>query len=304
MILKRIVLKTISCAAMSLAVVNVANAQTLDAGLGAGTDSAAAQVAAKAPGIDESATINANADVTSPAVGVNANVNGANVGANADGSQAAAQLNANGVNVQGRADRNGISTGSDVNSNIRAGAISANGALNNSLRASNQDTFGATFDTNVSDGLVIRQSNPNSVSSRLGLRAGDRIIGFNGRRYSDVNQFQTDLNTFNANTEMPIIYERDGAIFTDRVRLSNTGSGQQTYSDGQMHSANRPIYNVSQSMMSGNTEYSMGNGCGVPVQAAGYSNVVNDFSPVMNNQYAHHHCHRARHRNRHCHCGR
>ncbi|MEJ7590026.1 MAG: PDZ domain-containing protein [Planctomycetaceae bacterium] len=128
-----------------------------------------------------------------------------------------------------------------------------------SNRTNNGNLFGATFDSNSTNRLIIRDLQANSAASRLGLQAGDRIIGFNGQTYTDVNQFERDLGRLNGNTDMPIIYERNGMRYTKNFRMSsqndqqtyngpaygNQGSNTQSYNSGQeSHSAARPIYGM------------------------------------------------------------
>ena len=151
---------------------------------------------------------------------------------------------------------------SSVKSNVNADA----NALSNpstvplgSNAANNVNPFGATFDSNTTDRLIIRDLQANSVASRLGLQAGDRIIGLNGQTYNDVSQFDRELAQLNGNTDMPIIYERNGIRYTKNFRLSsqnaqqtyggsthgNPGSNDQSYSSEQVsHSVARPMYGM------------------------------------------------------------
>ena len=174
------------------------------------------------------------------------------------GTGAAANINADvgqdGANARGtNLDTN---AGVDTNANIEQ-RLGGN---------ANQDAFGVTFDSSVNNGLVVQEALPNSAASRIGLRAGDRIIGFNGRTYSDVDGFNADLARFNSNSNTPIIYERDGRLYTRNIRLSGqnnvrSGSGYDNSYDnsGQSHSVGRPNYGVSESM-SGNVSDTMNGG--------------------------------------------
>lgn len=133
-------------------------------------------------------------------------------------------------------------------------------ALQNSTATTNAIPFGATFDSSTTDRLIIQNLQPNSAAARLGLRTGDRIIGFNGQTYTDGNQFDRDLTQLNGNSDVPFIYERNGQRFTQRFRMS-ASNGQQTFNSpccesqgwntqsgnfGQIfHSAGRPIYGMS-----------------------------------------------------------
>lgn len=156
---------------------------------------------------------------------------------------------------------------SGVNADANSGNKSQNGTYNS-------DPLGATFDSNYNDDLVIQNSPPGSVAARIGLQPGDRILGINGQNYNDVNTLNQDLSRWNANTDIPITFERNGRRYTQKFRLS-TQDGQHTYNgssqpgqstdnrslDSQSisHSANRPGYD-----MAGNSSnYSYGGyGCG------------------------------------------
>lgn len=157
--------------------------------------------------------------------------------------------------------------------NTNAGA-QARGDQNRSNATANSNPFGATFDSSTADRLIIRDLQANSPASRLGLQAGDRIIEFNGRTYSDVNEFDRDLGQWNNNSDIPIVYERNGMRYTKNFRMSsqNTqqtyndagngtqGFGNQSYNAGQLsHSADRPVYGMpSNGAYSGGMEQNQG----------------------------------------------
>lgn len=152
---------------------------------------------------------------------------------------------------------------SSVNSNVNAGLNGLGDSATAQVGANgtnNVSPFGATFDSNTTDRLIIRDLQANSVASRLGLQAGDRIIGLNGQTYTDVTQFDRDLAQLNGNTDMPIIYERNGMRYTKNFRMSQQdaqqshsgpiygiqGSNNQSYNSEQVsHSVNRPDYGTS-----------------------------------------------------------
>lgn len=130
------------------------------------------------------------------------------------------------------------------------------GDQNRGNATTNSNPFGATFDSNTTDRLIIQNLQANSAASRLGLQAGDRIIELNGQTYTDVNQFDRDLAQLNANTDVPIIYERNGMRYTKSFRMSSQNPQQrynepaygnqdirnQSDSAGQLsHSADRPM---------------------------------------------------------------
>jgi len=172
--------------------------------------------------------------------------------------------------------------------------VGVNGLNNPSTvaQASNATTnlnpFGATFDSNSTDRLIIQDMQANSAASRLGLQAGDRIIEFNGQTYTDVNQFDRDLVQLrNGNTDIPITYERNGMRYTKSFRMSsqnpqqtyneptygNQGLNNQSHNSGQVsHSAARPMYGMGANPGHGGGAAAYGNNsyqgqacCGGPV---------------------------------------
>jgi C-terminal processing protease CtpA/Prc len=207
--------------------------------------------------------VNAAANAAAPTVDA---ATSANVNANSDANTIpGAQINGVQAGVDAAARTNGQNINSDVLSNTKAGVDALQNRANasqNSNATTNANPFGATFDSNTTDRLIIQNLQPNSTASRLGLRTGDRIIGFNGQTYTDVNQFDRDLNQLNGNSDVPFIYERNGQRFTQPFRMS-ASNGQQTYgssdngnqgwsdqsgSIGQIsYSANRPVYGMSSS---------------------------------------------------------
>ena len=144
---------------------------------------------------------------------------------------------------------------------------------------SNLNNFGATFDSNATDRLIIQDLQANSTASRLGLQAGDRIIEFNGQTYTDARQFDRDLAQLNGNADIPVVYERNGMRHTKSFRMSsqntqqpygNQGSGNQyDNSEPLSHSAARPMYGTPS-----NNGYSGGmeSHPGYPGGAAAYGN--------------------------------
>ena len=142
--------------------------------------------------------------------------------------------------------------------NTNAGAQTS-GDQTGSNATTNLNPFGATFDSNTTDRLIIQDLQANSVASRFGLQAGDRIIELNGQTYTDLNQFDRDLAQLNGNTDMPITYERNGKRYTKSFRMSsqnpqqtynehtygNQGFNNQSHNSGQVsHSAARPMYGM------------------------------------------------------------
>ncbi len=150
--------------------------------------------------------------------------------------------------------------GQNSNAEVRSITnVGVDGRQNLPSGSADVSPFGATFDSAMTDRIVIRDLQPNSTASRLGLQAGDRIIGFNGQTYTDANLFNRDLARLEKNAEVPMIYERNGQRFTQRLRMP-TINAQQSDNDGAygnqgwngqpdqgFHSANRPVYGASSS---------------------------------------------------------
>jgi membrane-associated protease RseP (regulator of RpoE activity) len=250
MFFRKTVENSFSLAVMGLALSGVAVGQVAVPGVGNGN-----------VGSDVQVDVNAAANAAAPAVDA---ATSANVNANSNANTIpGAQINGGEAGVDAAARTNGQNINSEVQSNTNAGVDALQNRANvsqNSNTTVNANPFGATFDSSTTDRLIIQNLQPNSTASRLGLRTGDRIIGFNGQTYTDVNQFDRDLNQLNGNSEVPFIYERNGQRFTQRFRMSSS-NGQQTYGEpnygnqgwngqagnfGQIsHSASRPIYGVS-----------------------------------------------------------
>ena len=248
MFLRKTVGNSLSLAVMGLALSGVAVGQVAVPGAGNGNVGSDVQVDVNATAPTVDAATSANVDA-------NSNVNtipGAQINGVQAGTDAAARTNDQNIN-------------SDVQSNTNAGVDALQNRANlsqNSNATTNANPFGATFDSSTTDRLIIQNLQPNSTASRLGLRTGDRIIGFNGQTYTDVNQFDRDLTQLNGNSDVPFIYERNGQRFTQPFRMS-ASNGQQTYgssdngnqgwsaqsgSIGQIsYSANRPVYGLSNS---------------------------------------------------------
>lgn len=229
MLFRKTVENSFSLAVMGLALSGVAVGQVAVPGVGNGN-----------VGSDVQVDVNAAANAAAPAVDA---APSANVNANSN------------VNTIPGAQINGVQAGVDALQNRANVSQDSNATIN-------ANPFGATFDSNSTDRLIIQNLQPNSTASRLGLRTGDRIIGFNGQTYTDVNQFDRDLTQLNGNSDVPFIYERNGQRFTQPFRMS-ASNGQQTYgssdngnqgwsaqsgSIGQIsYSANRPVYGLSNS---------------------------------------------------------
>jgi hypothetical protein len=240
MVLWKTVGRSFSVAAIGLALSGVAVGQVAGPGLGNGS-------------IDPDAQIDANVTAdAAAAVDTNATSNvEKTLGAQTDGVQ---------IGTDGTAGTNRPNLNADVQSNSGAEANVPQNRIDGSQTsnaAANLNPFGATFDSQTTDRLVIQNLQANSTASRLGLQAGDRIIGFNGQTYTDVNQFNRDLSRLDRNSDFPMIYERNGQRYTQRFRMP-ASDVQQTYNNGtnynqgwngqcgqSFHSSNRPVYGAS-----------------------------------------------------------
>ncbi len=255
MIVRKTVVNSFSWAVMGFALTNAAYGQVAVPQTGDG-------------GIVRDGQINADTDIEAPGRVGDASVDAAasaatDVQNTVDSAVSDAQKND--VQAGGRAtlDTDGQKVDSSLNSNVNAGVNGLRDSATAQVRSNgtnNVNPFGTTFDSNTTDRLIIRDLQANSVASRLGLQAGDRIIGINGQTYTDVNQFDRDLAQWNGNTDMPIIYERNGMRYTKNFRMplqnvqqshngpiyGNQGSNNQSYNSEQLsHSVNRPDYGTS-----------------------------------------------------------
>ena len=250
MVVRKTVVNSFSWAVMGFALTGAAYGQVVVPEIGDGSIIRDGQIKtdtvteAPAPGVDAAASaaadVKTNVDNTisdAQKSDVQAG-SGATVGA--DGQKVDSSVKSN-VN----ADVNGLSNPSTV-------PLGSNGT-------NNVNPFGATFDSTTTDRLIIRDLQANSAASRLGLQAGDRIIGLNGQIYNDVSQFDRELAQLNGNTDMPIIYERNGVRYTKNFRMSLQNDQQFDIgpSNGNQgsnfHSVARPDYG-----MSSNSGYSGG----------------------------------------------
>ena len=311
MVLWRTVERSFSVAVIGLALSSVAVGQVAGPGLGNGSVDPDAQ-------IDADATADAAVPPVDAAASVDVNAN-SNVGKTLGTQTGEVQ---SGIDATPRTNRPNINSNVQSNANAEATAqqnrVEESQALN---AAASENPFGATFDSRTTDRLVIQNLQPNSTATRLGLQAGDRIIGFNGQTYNDVSQFDRDLAQLDRNSDTPIIYERNGQRFTQRFRMPPSDV-HQTYNaqtDGNQgwngnsgqfgqgsHSLNRPVYGVSSSSnysagMHQGQSY-MGNATGSGSGSYYGSACCGDSMPVAQ-AYSGHYQHRQhhggrRHRNR------
>ena len=84
--------------------------------------------------------------------------------------------------------------------------------------------IGAKLDMTYSSptGGVRLQDVPAGPARKAGLRAGDVIVEFNGRRVSDPTDLIALIRKFPAGAQVPVVYSRDGGTATARVTLAET----------------------------------------------------------------------------------
>lgn len=333
MVFKKTVMNSISWAAMGFALTGAAYGQEVPNITAPGaTTPGVAEPGITDGTITRNGNLNADAaiDAQAPDVDVESSAAG-NANRNRVNTDAGAQINRVQADADGTVRTPGQNNDSTINSNVNAGANGAQNRANisqNSRGSANLNPFGATFDTNSTDRLIIQNLQPNSVASRLGLLAGDRIIDVNGRTYTNGGQFDQDLATWNSNTDIPITYERNGQRYTRNFRLGqnnvqqtyngsingNQGFNNQSYHSQQSYSADRPSYDVAGNS-SNYSGMSSNQGCGpVGYGTVGYGTVAygNDFnqgqdccggSGYIEQSYGYggrHGRHHGGRRNRHC----
>jgi putative serine protease PepD len=84
--------------------------------------------------------------------------------------------------------------------------------------------IGATLDSGYtsSTGGVRLQQVPSGPAQRAGLRPGDVIVEFNGRRVSDPTDLIALIRKFPAGARVPVVYSRGGSRHTVEVTLTET----------------------------------------------------------------------------------
>jgi putative serine protease PepD len=84
--------------------------------------------------------------------------------------------------------------------------------------------IGAELDMTYSSptGGVRLQAVPAGPAQKAGLRSGDVIVEFNGRRVSDPTDLIAFIRKFPAGAEVPVVYSRGGTTSTVRVTLTET----------------------------------------------------------------------------------
>lgn len=89
-------------------------------------------------------------------------------------------------------------------------------------------TLGATVSTRDDGAVVVDSILEQSEAYRRGLRDGDEILTFGGRRIGSVNQFKNILGIFPDGYRLPLTYRRDEAVQRIWVRL------RRLHSDAEM----------------------------------------------------------------------
>jgi hypothetical protein len=84
---------------------------------------------------------------------------------------------------------------------------------------SRRPALGVSF-RSQGEALVISRVYPNSPAARMGLRAGDRIVGFNGQDFDDTQIFVDAAGQASLDDDAEIIYLRDGQTMTGNVRFA------------------------------------------------------------------------------------
>ncbi len=89
-------------------------------------------------------------------------------------------------------------------------------------------TLGATVGTRDDGAVVVDSILEQSEAYRRGLRDGDEILSFGGRRIGSVNQFKNILGIFPDGYRLPLTYRRDEVVTRIWVRL------RRLHSDAEM----------------------------------------------------------------------
>jgi serine protease Do len=85
-------------------------------------------------------------------------------------------------------------------------------------------TLGATVTSDDRGRVVVSNIQPTSDAARRGLRYGDEILSFAGRRITTVNGFKNTLGTLPRGWRVPISFQRAGQRYETYVRLAGVHS--------------------------------------------------------------------------------
>jgi len=88
-------------------------------------------------------------------------------------------------------------------------------------------TLGATVASDGDGRVVVSNILENSDAWRRGLRYGDEIIAFGGRRITTVNGFKNVLGIYPRGWRVPLTYQRNGERFDIVVRLAGVHTQEQ-----------------------------------------------------------------------------
>lgn len=94
-------------------------------------------------------------------------------------------------------------------------------------------TLGATVTTNENGKVIVSNILQSSDAYRRGLRFGDELISFAGRRISTVNGFKNALGIYPRGWRVPISFLHEGEQIDTHVRLSGVHSTEELISQIQ-----------------------------------------------------------------------
>ncbi len=101
-------------------------------------------------------------------------------------------------------------------------------------------TLGATVASSESGSVVVSNILNSSDAYRRGLRYGDEIVAFGGRRITTVNGFKNALGIFPRGWRIPLSYRRDGESKEILVRLAGVHSPEELIQKVQKRPAPTP----------------------------------------------------------------
>jgi len=81
------------------------------------------------------------------------------------------------------------------------------------------EDLAASFNYDSTDGVLVGQVVPNSPAERAGLKAGDIIVEFNGRKQTNANGLRNQVSRTKPGTEAPMKVYRDGRPVTLNVKV-------------------------------------------------------------------------------------
>jgi serine protease Do len=100
---------------------------------------------------------------------------------------------------------------------IKAGKVSR-GYLGVSIQDVTPELM-ETFDLKTTEGVLIADVSKNSPAERAGLRRGDVVVEFEGKKVLNVGQFRNMVSLTSPESEAKIVFIRDGKIKESSVKL-------------------------------------------------------------------------------------